>query len=229
MRRNWFNSHLRLLKLRGGSHDTAMSDTVDLIANKSSFRQIIENHVSCRIHVDSSEMCVWDWREICPWVKEYSDENKQFLLEPMPNSDIHILSLQPDQPAHLDGQWKMGRTRRGSFSGVHISHFTDVPDARQLILIYGGPWNFESCEVQCRMLVPALISPYPLSHHRLAATVHALPLLPGRVLQSARLLTKVERRSAPRVAKSSDWRRRVRTRCCPRTGQELKRPVMVAS
>ena len=159
---NQLRSHLRLLKLKGGSHDTAMiSETADLVANKSSFRQIIESHVTCRVRVDSSEMCAWDWREMCPWAKEYSDENNQFLLEPMPNSEIHILSLQPDQPAHLDGQWKMGRTRRGSFSGVHLSHFTDVPDARLLMLIYGGPWTFESCEVQCRMLNPAPFLPPP--------------------------------------------------------------------
>jgi hypothetical protein len=157
VRNNYFkrSSRLRLINLKGGSPDTAMvTETVDLIANKSSFRQTIENYASCRIRVDGREMCVWDWREMCPWAKEYSDENKQFLLEPMPNSDIHITSLHPDQPAHLDGQWKMGRTRRGSFCGVHLSHFTDVPDARQLMLIYGGPWNFDSCEVQCPRSIP---------------------------------------------------------------------------
>ena len=136
------------LKLRGGSsvglHE---SETVDIIANSESFRKIVETSQNGRIRVEGSEQCVWDWRVMCPWAKEMSDENKQFLLESMPRSKIHISSLQMDEPARLDGQWKMGRTRSGSFRGVHLSHFTDVPDARILVHVYGGPWMFEDCEV----------------------------------------------------------------------------------
>jgi hypothetical protein len=141
--------NMQNVPVRGGSEDSAYpSELTDVIANSKSFRKIVETNAHCRIRVDGNDKCFWDWRVMCPWAKEMSDEQKQFILEPMPWSNLHISSLEPDHPAHFDGQWKMGRTRRGSFSGVRLSHFTDIPDARELMLIYGGPWIFEDCEVQ---------------------------------------------------------------------------------
>ena len=132
------------LCLKGGSASVAEI----VVDSKESFRQVVESCVSCRIWMNCTEIFLWDWRDMCPWAKELSDEKKEFPLEPMPKCKLHILPLQTDRPAHLDGQWKMGRTRSGSFRDVHLSLFTDVPDARVLFKIYGGPWTFESCEVR---------------------------------------------------------------------------------
>ena len=139
--------------LRGGQSSEVVSHVPDEVYiggnNRSCFQKVVEMFRDSRIRVEGGQMYFWDWRTICPWSKRAHDEDKEFPLEPLGPSNQHF-SAWNDRPAHFDGQWKFRAWCSGSFHSIHLSHYTEVLDARIMFVAKGGPWNFQNCQAWVR-------------------------------------------------------------------------------
>eukprot|EP00961_Rhodomonas_salina_P222896 3014024-Rhodomonas_salina.3 len=138
---------MQLRRLRGGAdvpHLNLLGDWEERrVDDNVTLRTIFSGGGHQHVAIAAGTYC-WDWRAISPWFKRVSDEHEEFPLMPLAGSVLRVRG----EPSRLDGQWDFHPQVSGSFSNVEFGHASKMIDGRQMMLVNGGPWRFERCQLR---------------------------------------------------------------------------------
>ena len=124
------------------------SSFLDLVQQRTADRKVRWGGGQCSLVLPPG-LWMWDWRIMSPWLKRVEDEEAEFPLSPPPGSELLVRGLgNTSQPSRLEGQWDIPPECSGGFFGVEMCLRTRHLDARELVLLNSGPWNFDQCQLR---------------------------------------------------------------------------------